>query len=158
MKVASLTHDLTESIINNGKKELKPETIQKLRSVENDSSKIIKSEMSALLQNYKNLTEKFMSIPKEFTSASYKSNQREMCNEQNELKLMEKAEIVDKVVKQQALMIAKMESELEHYENAIKENCEIDDGLCCLIENNLANVGLQDEEAIINIASKVAEA
>lgn len=116
--------------------------------------------MNDLFRKYSSLTDKFMSIPKGLTPRNRNTSnlsQQEICTERHEIELNENIETLEKVVKQQAYMIAKLETELKDYET-IKETCEIDNELCSLIENNLADVNLQDEEAIYNIATKVNEA
>lgn len=152
-----VVNHLTEQIIR--RRDFEPETVTKLQDITKNTSNIVKHEIIDFLKDQDNLIEKYFSIPDNVPLVRQENGvDYTNIDESTEQELTDRVEKLKLVYKQQILLANKLKQELEYYQETVDEQCDIDDKLCDLIEQNLTEVGLQDEVAALNIHSEMIAA
>lgn len=128
-------------MIDSAQKDLSVETARKLRSAAENSMQLTKPYLIKMFLRTNALFEKYFRIPDHISiDDSIDKNQNSCEMDRYEQECKEKIAELELVHKQQAVMLKQLNAEMEFYDQKLMEDAIIDNNLCDLFEENLANI------------------
>lgn len=140
-----MVEKFTNNVIDAAQRELTVETANKIQSLTDDSLNLVKPETIKILSKFNALIDKNFTIP---TNVSMGENSLQNTPAMDDYEKECKKEIaeLERVYKQQAIMMSHLMAELELYDNSqLVEEAEIDMGICELFENNFTDSNFSAE-------------
>lgn len=152
-----------DGLIASAQKECTVEMANKMKELSKNYMQIIKLDLNELIRTFDGKVDKYLSIPANVTGSGPIAGKAAALSDDvdgAEKAVIKRLEELEMVYKQQALLLRKLQAELEFYYAVMDDQAEVDDGLCTLVENNMQENSneLDDSERILEHLSNVLEA
>lgn len=148
LHVKRMVDKFTKNVIDAAQRELTVETANKIKSIADVSSNLLKPEIIRFISKSNGLIDKHFSIPADLIIDEEKMLQNTPDMDHEEMQLKKEIAELELVYKQQELMIKHLKAELNVYDSGLMEETEMDMGMCDLFEANFG--GECDGDAVVD--------